>query len=144
MTKEEFAALLNGREYGSEITKDEERIAKDAGLLVVFGYSDDNVELRGVLNDELGASSGCTLRISRGTRLLPEIEDSDVEVLEKYDVLDGLMAIRQVAHVIEAKWCAEKDGPYWTFETEWAHATFDIKEGSDKFCRGIVIDTTQS
>jgi hypothetical protein len=37
----------------SEINKAEERQAKDAGLVVVFGYSDDGVELRGAIHDEV-------------------------------------------------------------------------------------------
>ena len=41
MTAKELAELLNGREYGNEITSDEEKLAKESGLVVVFGYSDD-------------------------------------------------------------------------------------------------------
>ena len=51
MTKEELAAMLNGREYGKEITKAEEEKAKANGLVVIYGYSDDNVELRRHLVD---------------------------------------------------------------------------------------------
>lgn len=47
MTKEQMAALLNGREYGDEITRAEHQIARASGLVVVFGYSDDNMEVRG-------------------------------------------------------------------------------------------------
>lgn len=45
---------LNGRQYGSEMTKDEEREAKNANLVVVFGASDDLMEFRGAVNDEWG------------------------------------------------------------------------------------------
>ena len=41
MTKEELAATLNGREYNHEITKEEEAEARENGLVVIFGASDD-------------------------------------------------------------------------------------------------------
>ena len=41
MTIKEFAGMLNGREYGHEITKKEEALAKKLGYVVVFGASDD-------------------------------------------------------------------------------------------------------
>lgn len=47
-----FAELLDGREYLSEITKDEEQQAKELGFVVVFGQSDGLMELRGAIYDE--------------------------------------------------------------------------------------------
>ena len=40
MTPKELAQILNGREYTNEITKEEEALAKAAGLLVVFALAD--------------------------------------------------------------------------------------------------------
>lgn len=54
LTKEEMARLLTGREIGNEITPSEEATAQESGLVVVFGYSDDLVELRGSISDEAG------------------------------------------------------------------------------------------
>lgn len=55
MTAKELAEMLSGRKYGMEITSEEARAAKDAGLVVVYGYSDDNVEFRGAIDEEVGA-----------------------------------------------------------------------------------------
>lgn len=137
MTKEEFAAKLNGRQYMSEITDAESKEAKDSGLLVVFGYSDDNVELRGVIDDEIGAYDGTRLRILDG-RIVPEIDRDDAETLRKYGVLEGLKKAYEDAPEIEALWC-ESSEYSWTFKTELPHATFDVMEDDGKFCRGIVI-----
>lgn len=41
MDKKQFAEMLNGRQYGEEITKEEATQACENGLVVVFGYSDD-------------------------------------------------------------------------------------------------------
>lgn len=46
-TRDSFAAMLDGREIGKEMSQEEEKIAASNGLTVVFGYSDDNIEVRG-------------------------------------------------------------------------------------------------
>jgi hypothetical protein len=58
MTKEQLAALLNGREYGSEITREESAQAAKDGLVVLFGASDDLAEFRGAIHDEHGCWDG--------------------------------------------------------------------------------------
>ncbi len=45
-TKEQLASRLTGREYGDEITEEEEAEAKASGLFVIFGASDDLCEIR--------------------------------------------------------------------------------------------------
>lgn len=56
--KSDFAKQLNGREYLNEISKEETQKAKELGLVIVFGYSDDNAEFRGAINDEIGCFNG--------------------------------------------------------------------------------------
>lgn len=133
MTKEELAALLNGREYGEEITGAEEAQAKAAGLLVIFGASDDLVELRGTLSDEAGAYNGTTVRIdSEG--FIPDWDsvdhDDEEECARYFKRKDG-------GFQVEAKWDCK--GYSWWIETDREYATFDIMEGPDTFCRGIVV-----
>ena len=55
MTKEQLAELLNGNEYRDEMTKEQEQAAKQNNLLVLFGASDDLLEMRGAIRDEVGA-----------------------------------------------------------------------------------------
>jgi hypothetical protein len=52
MKTTEVAMMLNGRPYGEELSKEEEKTIKELGYIVVFGYSDDNMETRGVDSDE--------------------------------------------------------------------------------------------
>jgi hypothetical protein len=63
--KESFAARLNGRAYQSEITRAEEAEARAAGLVVVFGASDDLIELRGAIEGEVDAYDGGEVAITR-------------------------------------------------------------------------------
>ena len=64
MTIKDFAQMLNGRDYRKEITSKEERQAEDLGYVVVFGYSDDNVEFRGAIDDEVGCYGGDVIRLT--------------------------------------------------------------------------------
>lgn len=41
------------------------------------------------------------------------------------------------AKSIEALWCKE-DGYSWTYKTEIPHATFEVVEDEEPYCRGIV------
>ena len=50
MTAKELAAKLTGREVGGELFPDEKRDAEEAGLVVVYGHSDDNVKFSGAIN----------------------------------------------------------------------------------------------
>jgi hypothetical protein len=133
MTKEELAALLNGREYRQEIARDEEGRAKAAGLLVIFGASDDLLEFRGAFHDEIGAYNGTTARIT-SSGPVPAWEDldkDDEEHVERY--FRQKMSAREVT----ATWDA--DGFSWVITSEVPHATFVINEDGEPYCKGIVL-----
>ena len=110
MTIYEFAKKLNGRKYRKEITPVEEKEAKELGFIVLFGYSDDNAELRGSIDDEIGCWNGG-------------------RVYKNGDLF------------VDAVWC--KDDFSWTYETNIPHATFDIYDDDEKYCRGIVFENPE-
>lgn len=135
-TKEQMAALLHGREIGNEITKDEERLAKESGLLVVFGASDDLMELRGAVHDEAGCYDGGDALVSDGGVLMKwetllDSQHSQIEVRDWFAQKDD-------SFVIEALW--DQGGVAWSYKTSIPHATFDVMEDGAVYCRGIVID----
>ena len=110
MTLKEFAQMLDGREYLHEITKEEEALAKELGFVVVFGYSDDNAELRGAIDDEIGCFDG------------------------------GKLEHKDLPDVIYAKWCDRETNYLWSYKTTIPHETFRIYEDGDYWCVGIVCD----
>lgn len=133
MTKEELAATLTGREYMNEITKAEQEQAKAANLVVVFGASDDLMEFRGAIDDEVGAYEGAEVEVD-AKGLIPNFESisrNDKEALRDCLTREGK------GKTIEALSCEEV--PYlWTFKTDIPHATFEILDEGDPYCRGIV------
>jgi len=122
--------MLNGREYGKEITKDEEKQAAEAGLLVLYGYSDDNVEIAGAYNDEASAYGGAVIHLTR-TGVLQE---PDCE----WDDCPYYSAACNAAKSVKAVW-HDEGGPCWTFETDVPHETFNIYEDGGLFCVGLVL-----
>lgn len=129
MTAKELAEMLSGRKYGMEITSEEARAAKDAGLVVVYGYSDDKVEFCGAINDEAGAYNGTTVYLTpNGILQEPECGRDDCPYFDRE---------REKARTIKAVW-HDEGGPCWTFETDIPHETFNIYEDGELFCVGIV------
>ena len=130
MTPQEFATKLNGREYRSEITRAEAAEAKAAGLVVVFGASDDLIEFDGAIEDEVDCyGGGYVLLDAQG--LLPDREQCETD-----DEVDDYLTRKRAG---PAKIVAEfgRVG-VWNYSTSIPHATFDVLEDGDLYCRGIV------
>jgi len=132
MTKESLAALITGREIGDEVTPAESIEAKNARLVVVYGASDDLTEFSGFIDDERGAYDGNSHYLNADGLLDENHEDGPCNC--KYC---GFSATREKARKVEAVW-DEKDGPKWTFKTDIPHATFEVFEDGEVWCRGIV------
>jgi hypothetical protein len=126
MTKESLAEMLNNRPYGDEITEAEELAARDAGLVVVFGYSDDNTEFRGAIKDEVGCYGGVDIYLTASG---PLTDHADCEC--QYC---GYKEAKTKARLIVANF----DKGAYTWETDIPHATFRVLEDGDVYCQGIV------
>ena len=134
--KKSFAALLNGREYGSEMPASQNQLAKESGLVVVFGYSDDNAEIRGCIKGEVGCCDGGDIHINR-KGVVASWEDGEEKNRE-----DAKAYFEQFScpiSKIKAIWCPPGGGS-WAYETTIPHETFEIMEDGDVYCRGIVFD----
>lgn len=98
--------------------------------MVLFGASDDLAEFRGAIEYEMGSCGDFTIRIA------------DVKVLERHEDCEceycGFDKLKERAVEIKALW--DKNGYSWSYETKIPHATFEIMEGKEKYCRGIVFD----
>lgn len=132
MTAKELAEMLSGRETGNETTPREGLSARDAGLVVVYGYSDDNVEFRGAIDEEVGAYEGTTIYLTKDGLL----EEPACGIAENIEC-PYFIQVREKAQTIKAVW-HDEGGPCWTFETDIPHETFTIMEDGEPWCIGIV------
>lgn len=137
MTKEELAASLNGLQYPAykNITPEQKAAAKAAGLVIVFGASDDLMEFEGAIYDEFGCYDGGTVLVDAKGMLdrsqIDDDDDDDDEAIADY------VTRKAGAKQIEAVWHQAGDIS-WTYETAIPHATFEVHEGDEVYCRGIV------
>jgi len=136
MTRDEMAALLNGREYRNEITSAEINAAQKAGLLVVYGASDDLTEFAGVLYDEAAAYDGATHVIGTNMRLIERHEDYDELVSAGWTPPTELLTIK-------AEWCPDGFDGSWRIGFDGPHSKFHIMEDGELYCEGIVIDVSE-
>lgn len=133
MTAQELAQQLTGMEYPVRIPSTVAKEAKAAGLVIVYGASDDLMEFEGAITDEFGAYEGTTVRVD-GEGLIPDYDN-----LEKddKDALRDYFSREDGGVEIEALWC-EEDGYSWTYKTSLPHSTFEVVEDGEPYCRGIV------
>lgn len=128
-TRDEIAAELNGIEYPVYISMDLLRRAKEARVVIVYGASDDLMEIDGIITDEIGCNDGGTAYITPLGLVENECSDSECPYFE---------AEKDSAATIEAVWSEE--GYSWIYRTKIPHVTFEVVEDSDKYCRGIVFN----
>lgn len=141
MTKEQLAAQLNEREYSEEITREEESLARNNGLIVIFGASDDLLEFRGAVHEELGAYGGTTTYLIQKKGKWEAINEDELE--EYKETLEELgLSSHLLTHEITARWAPRVDDHHYSWEivAKVPHAHFDIMEDEEFYCRGIVLD----
>jgi hypothetical protein len=140
MTKENLASLLDYRdcERCPLMTDIEQMEADLSGLVVVYGASDDLIEIEGAIGDEGDCYDGGELFIDKDG-LLPDfdqIEEEDEKAVVQY------WERKRKCQKIIALWCQE-DGFAWTYKTRIPHSTFvlqDKKNDDPTYCRGIVFE----
>ncbi len=132
MTTQEIAEKLTGIEYPVRIPQEIITAAKNSGIVIVYGGSDDLMEFEGAISDEVGAPG--VVRIDfKG--VVPDFEQIDKD---DKDALRDYFQREKNGMEIEALWC--QDGDYsWSYKTEIPHETFRvIEDGDDPYCIGIV------
>lgn len=133
MTAQELAKQITGMEYPFRLSQDIVTQAKAAGLVIVYGASDDLMEFEGAINDEIGAYDGGTAFVTAEGLL------ADYEQIDKDDknALRYYFQHEQTGVEIESLWC-KGDSYSWTFKTTIPHETFEIVDDGEPYCRGIV------
>lgn len=133
LTKEILAAQLVGADYPFSLTKALAAQAAEAGLVVVYGASDDLIEFEGAFQGEGDCYEGGSFKID-AAGLLPDFDQLDGEE-EHADYARR----KPDAHDIHAVFTPDNEYT-WRYETKIPHATFEITEDGEPYCRGLVID----
>lgn len=161
-TIEDVAKLLDGNEYGDELRNELAinigDLCKENKWVIVFGYSDDNVEIRGAIDDELGAWDGALLKlVNKGDFYLEDCDeygDEDATYKKATSTLfvdiseNELKDIKETGYkntcIIEALWCPENSDTSWQFNCKGAeYARFNIMEDEELYGECLVIDLSK-
>lgn len=141
MNKETLAELINGRSYRDEMYKEEEQIAKESGLIVIFGASDDLIEFRGAILDEIDAYNGTHFIIATLGTEIPVDEDEGIyRKAKKLEVFPIEEESQTRKNRLEAIWSPEELKCSWLIKTDLPHSSFDIMEDGELYCRGLIIE----
>ena len=133
-TTQSIAAVLHGSEYPLYPSKEISAQAKAAGIVIVYGASDDLMEFDGAFRDEVGAWDGTTALVD-AKGILPSWEQASEDEDAARDYFERKPSVR----TIEAVWCPDwLEGTSWAYKTDIPHATFDVMEDGEIYCRGSV------
>lgn len=125
ITREEAAQALDGNQYREEGSRELFQRMKEAGLVAVFGASDDLTEFRGAIADEAGSS---TVYLDKNGIIQSECDEGpDCPYFKR---------LLKNAATIKPVW--SRGDFAWQYETTIPHSTFIIYEDDDKYCKGIV------
>ena len=132
-----FAEKLNGREYRSEITSSECKYALDNNLLVIFGASDDLIEFRGVIDEEMDSykkSNYFLLKAEDGFRIISQYEWDELQSsIEEYGII--------IPHkIITSYWSGGESKYFFSYFMSFPHENFNIMEDGKYYCQGVVIN----
>lgn len=137
MTPESLAAQLNelDLQYPPNIPGDLIQAAKDNGLVIVYGESDDLMEFRGAIDEEVGVGDVTIVAIDQ-QGVIPQFDNLDLD--SEADLAAYFRRQNAPKVSITALW--HDDGPArWTYELDDAAApTFNIYEDGETYCLGIV------
>ncbi|MFS1704298.1 hypothetical protein [Alteromonas sp. AMM-1] len=136
MNAVELANELNGTEYPFRPTREVIQKAIDNSLVIVYGASDDLMEFEGAIVEEIGVYDGGTAYVYK-CGVLGSRDDLDTD-----EELELWFKNKSDSKPIEAKWC-DDDNYSWTYQTDIPHATFDIVEGDEKYCRALVFSVDE-
>jgi hypothetical protein len=138
MLIEEYAKWL-GEFDMRELDESHFQTAKDNEWLVVFGHSDDCIELRGCFHDETYYDSNL-FNLDKGG-LIPlwaNIDHEDEEEVERYFKRKNDRRLLKL--FVRDNEDFEGENFLWIFDCDCPHYKFKIYDDGDPFCVGIVVD----
>ena len=125
MTKEELARILDGCEYGEEMTDARREIALQSRLVVVYGASDDLTEFDGAIRDEAGLGESFVM----GGPLPRLMEPHDCNCLHCGFLDKNPSAVRVNSDYTDKGFSVRCSIPA---------ATFSVMEGGERYGDGLV------
>ena len=124
----QFAEALVPRDYLDGLYDVERECAKRNGLTVVYGYSDDLVELDGAIRAEGNCFKGGAFHLKRDKG--------------KWKLVDGIGKRNNITAMWYDSAAINDDGERipWTYNTDIPFEKFNMTNGGDPYCKGFVFE----
>lgn len=136
MTLKEMAEKLNGKTYEYCLYKMHNTLAEEArnnGMVICTGASDDLIEFDGAIYDEGGCFDGGDVYFDKDS-----IAQNGEELPNKITVIWCGMVDGENAGPESDFKTEEGDLITWCYKTDIPHETFMIFDDGEPYCRGIV------
>lgn len=114
-----LAKKIDGSQYYFDPSAIIQSQAKRDGIVIVFGVSDDLLELRGALHGEYDCFDGGMFYIEPAQKTVARVPISNSTALE-------------------AIWSDADTDPDWSYRIDVPHVSFNIFEEEHLYCRGIL------
>lgn len=140
MTAEELAGKINETELGKDLGKSIAKMAKEAGLIVVYAFDSDLVAFMGAVEFMVYADHSLSFVLVNHEDEW-HIKDTDTLTMGLKATSIDLLAIKQQETGKAINLAMKPDelpSAYWQIITRIPHSTFDITFEEDLYCRGIV------
>lgn len=90
--------------------------AKNNGIVIVYGHSDDLMEFDGALHNEFDCYEGKKLYFNK----------------------EGNNVKKSTNNAIQAIWCSKNSEWLWSYKTTIPHENFEMMDCGEKYCQGFV------
>ena len=137
-SKETFAKMLDGRDITDHeyiLTNREHSIAQEHDLVIVYGDSDNLVEFRGAIDDEISCDDEESeiLLINGVLPAYQHVELFDDDMDELIDMLKTYSkdTVIQTINVLSSP---------WNFKIDIPHSQFNLFKNGKLYCTGIIFD----
>ena len=124
----QFSKILNRCDFSEGLARAETECARRNGLVIVYGHSDDHLELDGAIRAEGGCFMGGIFHL--------ECEKG------KWQLLCGVGKMNNIS----ARWCDQDaitddwEPILWSYKTDIPHECFIALYDGKLFCEGFVFD----
>lgn len=127
-TPKQFAKVLASRDYLDGLYDIERECAKRNGLTVVYGYSDDLIELDGAIRLEGECFKGGNFHLKQDKG--------------KWRLVNGIGKHNNITAMWYDSNAINDDGKRipWTYKTDISFEKFNMTNGGDPYCEGFVFE----
>ena len=129
MTVKEIAEKLNNNDIDVGLVLTGVELLR-LGVVVAYGQSDDLLQLRGAIADELGAYEGTEIKLNNKGIVKNLCDEEDCPYFLKEE--------SEARFFIKSEYDPASIDATWLITSNIPHETFDLMSEDELFCRGIV------